>query len=150
MKKIWSTILLISVMSLIACGQGGPKPGTIMLDNMKLSIGDTVVPEAFEIEDVEIQFDAEGKISIINIKNPDVETYKNIRVGDSADKVRNTYKYENETPYGMDDEEILLDVGCNSKEEVKLGQGCSVVIFYSIKDNIVYEIELVSGKGERK
>ena len=133
LKKVWGLVLMmVCCLCFTACDEGTSAPDVILLGDEQLSVYDKEIPDAFRSGVAEFIFEPDGHIAFIYINHPDVITYKNIKVGDSAKKVKRSFWHEKE-------QEGMISVNYEGKKEVKSAKG-DVQLNYFIEDGTVSRI----------
>ena len=85
-------------------------PTEINIDNLSVSLGETDIADEFWDNGADFEVEKDNSIKSIMITGDRINTYHNIHVGDSINKVRSKYLYETDGP---DTVEVIL---CGDQE----------------------------------
>ena len=149
--KFLGVFIFCTIILACGCSSNQLSADEIKYGETILSFYDTDIPDVFYSDQILIETYNE-KINDIVIRNENVITYHNIRVGDSADKVRKIYKHETEVESsGQKDDtnerSMIFTAFENDKEvenNIEEDNEDRLYITYLVEDNVIVAIQIYS------
>ena len=148
MKKILVT-LYVSILFLFLTGcnkkintDNQIKANQIVYKQKTLTYNTSDIDEVFFNDGIDLVINKENNVRSINITNNEVETYKNISVGDPLSKLQSSYEYEEE----MGSNVFVVIDGENEIPAISEKSDDSIYINYTCENNKVMSITIYDSK----